>query len=147
VREQTCGAPEEFFACGFLETEQVIGDFFQSCVGLPEVAKFWSNVAIVPAVVIDTDFIEELEEHIGALKGVGHGIALIIPWHEGSWATEGIGETVAHDVPISGSEAAMILHGFSSDDFVRIVLFESERVFGFWTFVLYFRDVREIGHG
>ena len=147
VSEQTSGAPEEFFAGGFLETEQVIGDFFQSCVGLPEIAKFWSDVAVVPAVVIDADFIEKLEKDIGSLEGVGNGIALIIPRHEGGRATEGIGETVTHHVPVSGSEAAMIFHGFSSDDFVGIVLLESEWVFRFRTFVLYFRDVREVGHG
>lgn len=124
----------------------MIGDFFQSRIRFREVAEFGGDVTIVPAVVIDADFIEKLEEDIGALEGVGNGIALIIPWHQSGWAAEWIGESVAHDVPVGSSETAMLFHGFPCDDLFGVVLLECERIFGFWAFVLDFWDIGKVRH-
>ena len=144
--EQTCGAPEEFFASGFLEIEEVVGNLFESRVGFCEVTEFGGDVAVVPAVIIDAGLIEKLEEYVGAFEGVIDGVSAIVPRHQGSRSAKGIGEAVAHHVPVCGGEAGMVLHGFPGDDLVGIVLLERKRIFRFRAFVLDFWDIGKKRH-
>ena len=147
MRKEAGGAPKELFPGGLLETEEVIRDFLQGGVGLREVAEFGGDVAVVPAVVIDAHLIEELEEHVGALQGVGNGVGLVVPWHQGGRAAEGIGKAVAHDVPVGGREARVLLHRFPADDLIGIVLLEREGILGLGAFELDLGDIGEERHG
>ncbi len=49
-------------------------------------------------------------------------------------------------MPISACESGMLRHRLPSDDFIRVVLLERERVFRFWTFVGNLRNIREKCH-
>ena len=147
VGEQASGAPEQLFTSRFLEIEQMVSDLLEGGVGFRQVAELRCDVAVVPAVVVDAGLIEELEEDIGALEGVVHGIALVIPWHQRSRASEGVGKTVAHHVPVGGGEAGVLLHRLTRDDFVRVVLLEGVGVLGFGSFELNFWDIGKIRHG
>lgn len=146
VGEQASGAPEEFLAVGLLQAFEVIGDFVECRIGCSEVVELRSDVAIVEAVVVDAGFVEEFEKHIGALECVIDGIGLIVPGHQSGSSAEGVGETIAHDVPIGGSEAHVIAHGFALDEFIGIVVLECEGVTRGRAFVLNFRNVGEIRH-
>ena len=145
--EQASGAPEEFFAVGLLQAFEVIGDFIERCIGCCEVVELRCDVAIVEAVVVDASFVEEFEKHVSAFECVVNGIGLIIPWHQCGGSAEGVGETIAHDVPIGSGEAHVIAHGFALDEFIGIVVLECERVTRGRAFVLNFRNVGEIRHG
>ena len=147
MREKAGSAPEQFFSSGLLESEEVVRDLFESRIRLREIAEFRSDVAVVPAIVIDAGLIEELEEDVSALEGVGNGVGLVVPRHQSCRATEGIGETVAHHVPVSGGEAAMLLHRFPGDDLIGIVLLERKGILGLGAFELDFRDIGKKRHG
>lgn len=48
-------------------------------------------------------------------------------------------------MPVSGAEPEMLFHRFAFDDFVRVVMFEGERVFGVRPFVSDLGDVEKGG--
>ncbi len=100
----------------------------------------------MPAVVIDTDFIEKLEEDVGAFEGVVDRVRLIVPRHKGGGTSERIGEAVAHHMPVGGGKAAVVLHRLPCDHLLRVVLFEGEGIFGFWPFVLDLWDIGKERH-
>ena len=147
MREQASGAPEEFFAVSLLQAFEVIGDFVECGIGCSEVVELGCDVAIVEAVVVNAGFVEEFEKHVGTLECVVHGIGLIVPGHQSGGSAEGVGETIAHHVPIGSGEAHMIAHGFALDEFIGIVVLECEGIARTGALVLNFRNVGKIRHG
>ena len=51
-----------------------------------------------------------------------------------------------HRVPVHDREAQMIAHRLALDDLAGVVMFEGQRVSGFGTFELNFRDIGKCGH-
>ena len=64
-------------------------------------------------------------------------------------STEGIGERIAHDMPIGGSETQVNAHRLSLDQLIGVVVFEGEGIFGFGTLVGDLRNAGEVfgAHG
>lgn len=82
---------------------------------------------------------------MNALLSVADGIGVVIPRHQSRSGAEGIGEGVAHDVPVRRREAEVFAHGLSFDHFVGIVMFEGKGVFGGGALVNNFGYFREVG--
>jgi len=89
------------------------------------------------AIVIESDFLHEVEEHACAVLGVGDGVGAIVPWVGGGAGTEGIRAGSAHGVPVGAAETEPLGHGLTGDDLAGVVMFERERVFRRRTFVVY----------
>ena len=135
VDEKAGGAPEQFLASAFLLFFEHVGDGVERLVGGGEIAHFRSDVAVMEAVVVEADFFHEVEEHAGAVLGVSHGIAAVIPRVGGGACAERIGPGAAHRVPIGAAEAEPLGHGLAFDDLGGVVMFERERVFRAGAFV------------
>jgi hypothetical protein len=50
-------------------------------------------------------------------------------------------------MPVGGGETQVLAHGFALDEFIRVVVFEGERIFRLGAFVGDFWDFREVWHG
>ena len=146
VGEKAGGAPEKLLVVCLLQVEKMVCDFFQRGGGFREIVELGSDVAVVEAIVVDVDLVEELEEDVGALEGVVHGVRLVVPRHDGSGAAEWIRQAVAHDMPVSGGEAHVVAHRLAINEFVRIVVLEREGVFRSRAFVADFWNAWKKGH-
>ena len=144
--EEAGGAPEELFPGGLLLGFEGIDDLLEVLVRLGEGRAFRGDVAVVEAVVVDGGFFEELEEHRHAVERVGEGLGAIVPGHQGGGRAEGIGEAVAHDVPVGGGEAEVLGHGLVTDLFSGVVMAEGEGVVARRAFVADHRDLGEMAH-
>ena len=128
------GAPEELLAGALLLLGERAGDSVERGVRLGESVEFGGHIAVVEAVEVDVDLLEEFKEDAHALLGVGNGVRSVIPGHQRRAAAKGIGERVAHHMPVGGGEAQMVSHRLALDEFVGIVLFKGEGIFGFRPF-------------
>src|SRR5439155_4055915 len=86
---------------------------------------------------------DELKGGVDAVLRVLHALGAIIPGANGCADAERIGKAVAKGVPINDGEAQMISHRFAFDNFLRVVMFESERVFGTRPFEADFGNTRK----
>ena len=82
------------------------------------------------AVVADPALLHELEHRPDAALRVFDRIGSVVPGTLGGGTSKGVGETVAHRMPVGRGEAEMLTHRLAADDFIRIVMLESERVAG-----------------
>ncbi len=144
--EEAGGAPEKLLASAFLLFFQHIHNGIERLVGFGERGAFRGDVAVMEAVIVETDFFHEVEEHAGAVLGVGDGVRAIVPRVGGGACAEGIRAGSAHRMPVGATEAEPLGHGLAGDDFGGVIVFESERVFRRRAFVGY-SVTRECGHG
>jgi hypothetical protein len=98
----------------------------------------------VEAVEINLALFEKLKKDWHPTQGIVERIRAIVPRHQGSGATEGITQTVAHYVPIGRRETHMVLHFLSADFLVRIIMLESKNVLRLWTFIPNHRHILEV---
>jgi hypothetical protein len=87
------------------------------------------------------------KKYIGALECIVDRVRLVVPWHQRRSSAEGVGQAIAHHVPISGTEAHVVAHGFPFDDLVGIVVFECKGVFRRRAFVADMRNIGKVCHG
>ena len=130
VGEKTGRAPEQLDAGLFLGFFQLIGDRVEGVVRGLEVVQFRRDVAVVEAVVADPALLHELEHRPDAALRVFDRIGSVVPGTLGGGTSKGVGETVAHRMPVGRGEAEMLTHRLAADDFIRVVMLESERVAG-----------------
>jgi hypothetical protein len=91
------------------------------------------------------EFFNEFERNARAILSVGDGVGAIIPGAQRGAGTERIRTGSTKRVPVNHRKAQMIAHRFAFDFFGRVIVFESQRVFGSWSFEFDFRDVLERG--
>jgi hypothetical protein len=99
------------------------------------------------AVEIDSRLFQELEEDTDALLGVLDRVGTIIPRHLSGSPAEWIGQRIAHDMPVGGRKPEVIAHWAPLDQFLGVVVFESQGIPGLRTFVLDDRNIGEVAHG
>ena len=100
-----------------------------------ECPPFRRDVAIVKGVKRRAEFFDEFKSRAHAVLRV---LTDSVPSSHGRMhraRAERIAARAAKRVPVNDREAQMIAHRFALDDFVGVVMFEGERVFGFRAFV------------
>ena len=124
--EEAGGAPEELLAGLLLRFFEFVGDGVEGGIAFGECVEFRRDIAIMPAVVIDAELVHELEAGPDAALRVGDGVAVVIPRTLCGAAAEGIGERVAHGVPVGDAETQVIAHFFAAHEFVGVVMLEGK---------------------
>ena len=135
VCKQIGGAPEELDSRALLLFLEDLHDRIEIFVRFRETCAFRRDIAIVKRVKGSAEFLDELEGDARPIAGVLHRVRAIIPRADGRARTERIAENVPERVPVGDGEAKVIGHRLSLDDFLGVVMFEGERVFGFRTLV------------
>ena len=115
-------APQQLLASLILEGLQFIHDAMEHLVGFGEGVPFRRDVPIVEAIVINVDFIEELEKNRYTSKGIFESLLSVVPRHEGSAFTKGVTKAISHAVPIGGTKAHMLAHRFAGHYLIGIIV-------------------------
>jgi len=97
-------------------------------VGFCERGALGGDVPVVEAVVVDLAFLKELKEYGNTVEGILKRFRSVVPWHQGCARSKGVAEFVTHDVPVGGAEAKVLAHGFTTNDFIGIVVAEGKGV-------------------
>jgi len=129
VGKEAGSAPEELFTGALLLLFKNVGHGIECLVRLSEVGHFRGDVPVVETVVVESDFFHKVEEHAGAVLGIGNGVGAVIPRVGGGARTERIRTRAAHRVPIGAAETEPLGHGLAGDGFSGVVVFESEWIF------------------
>ena len=145
MREQTGRAPKQFDAGALLFLFQHLDDRIEIFVGFPQVLAFGRHVAVVKGVKRRAELLDEFKRHPRAVLRVLHRVRAVVPRAQRRPDAERIGQWIAKRVPINHRKAEMVLHRPAFDHFIRVVMFESERVPRLRAFVFDFRDVRKRG--
>ena len=138
MRKQIRRAPKQFDAGALLFFLQHFGDGVEILVGFGEGFAFRRNVAVVKAVKRRAELFDEFEGRAHAVLRVLDGFRAVVPGADHRARAERIAARAAERVPVDHGEAQVVAHGFALDDFVGVVMFEGERVFGFRAFVFDF---------
>src|SRR2546423_5686703 len=73
---------------------------------------------------------DEFKSGPSAVLGVLYALRAVVPRTKGSAHPKGIRKAVAKSMPVNDGEAQMVSHRFALHHFVRVVMFEGERVPG-----------------
>ena len=146
IAEQVGRSPEQLDAGSLLLTLQGLHHRIEIAIGLGERFAFGRDVAIVEAIEMDTELLEELERHLRPVHGVLDRILTRLPRPLHRARSERIAAGAAEGVPIGNGEAKMVLHRSAFDHFVLIVMAKGERIFGLRTLEADFLDIRKRGH-
>ncbi len=145
--EKAGRAPQQLLFGALLLNFESFDDFFQITVRFGKGGPLGGDIAVVEAVEINARFFQEFKKHRDPPAGVVERVRAIVPGHEGRGRTEGVGETVAHAMPVGGGKTQMLAHGFTRQFFGGIVMLEGESVLGLRPFVANNRNFGERGHG
>ena len=77
---------------------------------------------------------EEFKSNVSFAFCPLNGFARLLPWTVKRTDAEHICTVPAERMPIAGSKAQMVFHAFTQYKLIRVVVAESQRVFGFWAF-------------
>ena len=84
---------------------------------------------------------------MGALDGIFNRVRPVVPRHESGPGTKGVGQGVAHAVPVGCAKTKMIFHFLAFYFLFRVVMLESEAVSGIFALERDFGNVSEkFGH-
>ena len=111
---------------------------------LGPIGTFGRNIPIVKAVEINLTLLQKLKKDRHPCERIVEGLTPIIPWHVSCTRSKRISQGIAHTMPVSSTEAQVILHAFTGNEFVRVVVPESERVVRARTFKFNLGDVGEV---
>ena len=145
VREQTGGAPQQFDAGALLFLLEHPDHRIQVFVGFAQISAFGCNVAVVKRVKRRAELFHEFKRHPGAFLRHLHRVRAVLPGPDGRAHSEHVGQLSAERMPIGDRKTEMILHRPAFDDFVGVIMFESERILRFRAFVSDSRCVRKRG--
>ena len=87
---------------------------------------------------------DELKGRPGAVLRILDALSAVVPGANRRARAERVGEAVAESMPINDRETQMVAHRLAFDDFVSLIMFEGQWVFGFGPRV---RDFGDIGKG
>lgn len=147
VAEEVGRTPEQFDTGTLLLLLEDGDDAIEVSIALAEVRAFRCYVAIVEAVELDAELLEKLEHHPRAGDRHVHRIGPIFPGPNRTTGAERIAARASQGMPVGNGKTEVILHRFTGDDSVGVVVTESERVGRCGTFVGDFRNVRKKAHG
>ena len=110
--------------------------------------QFRRDIAVVEAVKVDACFFQKFKKDAHALLGILNRIGTIIPGSQRCAATKGVGQWIAHDMPVGGGKAQVIAHGLPLDQLIGVVLLKGKGIAGLGAFVIndgYFREEAHLG--
>ena len=128
VSKETCRAPKEFFACLFLLSFKGAHYAVQVLVRFAQSRAFRRDISVVEAVVRNGGFLQKFKKDGNSIERILQRLSVVVPWHQGCGGAEGVGEPVAHDMPVRGGEAKVFRHGFVAHFFLGVVVPERKRI-------------------
>src|ERR1035437_1577253 len=143
IRKQIRRAPEQFDAGAFLFFFQNFRDGVEILVGFRKSFAFGRNIAVMPAIIWRTEFFDEFKRDVRAPLRIADGVRAVVPRTLHRSGTKRVATRATERVPVDHRETQMFAHRLARDDFVGIVVLESERVFRVRAFVIDFVDGRE----
>ena len=146
VGEKAGCSPEQFLARALLLRGEGFHHGIECGIGLRQGGELRRNVPIVETVEVDPCFFEKLEKDAHAGPGIFHRVRSVVPRHERGAAAEGIGQRIAHDMPVGRGKSKVLPHRRSLNEFVGVVMFESKRILRLGTFVGDPGNFWKIGH-
>ena len=145
VGKQVGCPPKQFRARRFHFQRKVIDHLFEVAFALGKVCTLWAHVGIVEAVKRNVKNIEHLESNICFHLGEFHCVAKPGPLE--CFTTKRVTARPCKGMPVSHRKPQMVFHTFPHDNFIGIVMTESQRVGAVSTLVFDLRDVAEkVGH-
>ena len=146
VCEKARRAPEQLLPRLFLLAFKC-GDYgIQILVSFRQGSAFRRDVAVVKAVIGDGCFLEKFEKHRHTLERVGERVGTVVPRHECGGSAKGIGEPIAHHVPVSGAKTQVFGHGFVPYFFRGVIVAEGQRIVACSAFVTNDGNIGEVAH-
>ena len=143
IREQVGRAPEQLLAGPLLVREQPVGDGVEVCVALGERRPLGRHVAVVKAVEVAAELLEELEGHVHSRQRRLERIAVLLPGADHRAGAEGVEARAAESVPVGDSEAKVVAHRLALHERVGVVVAEGQHVLRLRTLVADLSDTCE----
>ena len=148
VGEKAGGAPQELDAGALLFLFQDLDHGVEVAVALGQGRALRGHVAIVESVKRGTQFFDEFKSDPRAFLRILDRGGSVVPRPQHRPGAEGIGARATESVPVNDGEAQMPGHRLALDQFVGVVVFEGEWIFGLRTFVGDLGNVGKVGgHG
>src|SRR5690606_7133399 len=124
IGEQVSSTPKQFYARSLLLLLSVFNDGLQTLRGFSAGITLVNQVYIVEAVVRNTQFGDEFKCGVHFFTGASDRVSSASPWELERTRTERIVTCAAEGVPVCNGKFEVILHGFTGNHTILIVIFK-----------------------